>query len=480
MDVYFILLYSNEILTKDKYMPDDNQIIQYLNDANPWWQNREAPADFALYKRDAFFSLQKNLPLRQILSLVGLRRVGKTIALKQIIGLLIKEKKINPKQVMFFSFEEVEGGLRAEFLEKVLYSYFKIILGKELSGIKDRVYIFLDEIQYVSFWQGALKRFYDLNPNLKFILSGSSSLFIRKKAQESLAGRIFETKMSPLSFREYLILSGQKELSELIFKESFLGLTGGKINSLKLKMVPRIAQLNFWYQKYFLFGHFPEPITEKFSEAQTKQYIKDSVLKKILESDLPKILKVDNPEEFSTIFNILAAETGNILEYQNLARESRLNQITVKKYIHYLSEAFLTSLIYNYSKSFRPKKKFLKKHYVQSTNFSNTLFNLDLKTLLSTGAVGHLVETQVFNVLNERFERIEFWNKRGEEVDFVLDGRQLVEVKYRPVLRSEDWRMVLRILDKFKIKRGFLLSQNDLTVINKAGKEIIVLPACLI
>lgn len=461
-------------------MPDENQIIQYLNDANPWWQDGEIPAEFSLYKRDAFYSLQKNLSLRQILSLVGLRRVGKTIVLKQMIGFLIKERKINPKRIMFFSFEEVESGLRAEFLEKVLYSYFKIILGKELSEIKDKVYIFLDEIQYVSFWQGALKRFYDLNPNLKFILSGSSSLFIRKKAQESLAGRIFETKMPVLSFREYLILSGQKELSELILKESFLDLTEKKINSLKAKVAPRTVQLNFWYQKYFLFGHFPEPITEKFSEEQTKQYIKDSVLKKILESDLPKILKVDNPEEFSTIFNILAAETGNILEYQNLAQESHLAQVTVKKYIHYLSEAFLTSLIYNYSKSFRPKKKFLKKHYVRSTNFSNTLFNLDLKTLLSTGAVGHLVETQVFNILSERFERIEFWNKRGEEIDFVLDGRQLVEVKYRPKLRPEDWRLVLRTLDKFKIKRGFLLSQNDLSVVNKEGKEIIIVPACLL
>ncbi len=461
-------------------MPDENQIIQYLNDGNPWWRDGKVPAEFSLYKRGSFYALQKNLSLRQILSLVGLRRVGKTITLKQIIGFLIKEKKVNPKQIMFFSFEEVEGGLRAEFLEKVLYSYFKIILGKELPEIKSKVYIFLDEIQYISFWQGAVKRFYDLNPNLKFILSGSSSLFIRKRAQESLAGRIFETKMPLLSFREYLILSGQKELSEIISKESFLDLTEKKINSLKAIIIPRISQLNVLYQKYFLFGHFPEPITEKFTEGQTKQYIKDSVLKKILGSDMPKILKVDNPEEFSTIFNILASETGNILEYQNLAKESHLNQITVKKYIHYLSEAFLTSLIYNYSKSLRPKKKFLKKHYVQSTNFSNTLFNLDLKTLLSTGAVGHLVETQVFNVLQEQFERIEFWNKRGEEVDFILDGQHLVEVKYRPKTRSEDWRVIFKALEKFKVKRGFLVSQNDLSIINKEGKEIIIVPACLL
>jgi len=461
-------------------MPDENQIIQYLQDANPWWQDGKPPAEAGLYKRDGFFSLQKNLSLRQILSLVGLRRVGKTIAIKQTIGFLIKEKKINPKRVMFFSFEEVEGGLRSDFLEKVSYVYFKIILGKELPEIKNKVYIFLDEIQYVSFWQGGLKRFYDLNPNLKFIVSGSSSLFIRKKAQESLAGRIFETKMPVLSFKEYLILSGKKELSEIMLKESFLDLTEKKINVLRAKANPHITQLNFWYQKYFLFGHFPEPITEKFSEEQTKQYIKDSVLKKILGSDMPKILKVDNPEEFSTIFNILAAETGNVLEYQNLAQESHLAQVTVKKYIHYLNEAFLISLVYNYSKSLRPKKKFLKKHYVQSTNFSNTLFNLDLKTLLSTGAVGHLVETQVFNVLQEQFERIEFWNKRGEEVDFVLDGRQLVEVKYRPKLRHEDWRMILKTMDKFKVKKGFLLSQNDLSIVRKGNKDIIIVPACLL
>lgn len=264
-----------------------------------------------------------------------------------------------------------------------MYAYFKLILEQELPQIKQKVYIFLDEIQYIPFWQGVLKRFYDLNPNLKFIISDSASLFIRKKFQESLAGRIFSTEISPLSFRDYLILSKKQKLSELILPDSFLKLSSKEIIRLKREISPKINQLNQEYLNYILQGHFPEPVVYQYRPGQIKKYIQDSIIKKILEFDLPKILKIENPEELVTIFNVLANETGNILEYQNIAQETNISQVSVKKYIHYLSQSFLTSVIYNYSKSLRPKKKYLKKHYVKSANFSYTLFNLDLNTLLA-------------------------------------------------------------------------------------------------
>jgi predicted AAA+ superfamily ATPase len=64
------------------------------------------------------------------------------------------------------------------------------------------VYVFFDEIQKVSDWQSKIKIYYDLYPNIKFILSGSSSLYLQKT--ESLAGRMFEEYIKPLKFSEFL------------------------------------------------------------------------------------------------------------------------------------------------------------------------------------------------------------------------------------------------------------------------------------
>jgi predicted AAA+ superfamily ATPase len=68
----------------------------------------------------------------------------------------------------------------------------------ELDPTKDHIYIFLDEIQKIEDWQSKVKIYYDLYPNIKFIVSGSSSLYLKK--QESLAGRMQEIQIKPLNF----------------------------------------------------------------------------------------------------------------------------------------------------------------------------------------------------------------------------------------------------------------------------------------
>lgn len=87
-------------------MISEKQIIQYFYDANPWWQDQKPPAEYDFYRRREFNLLKKDLAIKPILSLLGLRRVGKTVILKQLIGYLLKEKRIKPKQILFFNFEE--------------------------------------------------------------------------------------------------------------------------------------------------------------------------------------------------------------------------------------------------------------------------------------------------------------------------------------------------------------------------------------
>lgn len=159
-------------------------IIHLLFDSNPWWQ--EEGFEFVdvslLPKRDVYDQLIDELHLRQITAILGLRRTGKTTLLKQLINSLLN-KSTDKREIMFFSFEESFVEYTKDVLEDVLYLYIEEVLRKKIWQIDKKVYIFLDEIQYIPHWQDILKRFYDMSANFKFVISGSFSLLLRKKRE---------------------------------------------------------------------------------------------------------------------------------------------------------------------------------------------------------------------------------------------------------------------------------------------------------
>lgn len=155
-------------------------------------------------KRDLFDELVKHLDIRQTIGIIGLRRTGKTVLLKQIIDHLISQE-VERDQILYFSFDEENVSMEEvinEFLSRT---------GKDISGT-DRLYIFFDEIQKLDGWQNQLKYYYDTYHRIKFFVSGSSSLFLKKKAEESLAGRIFLYHLPVLDFTEFLRLKGDDDL----------------------------------------------------------------------------------------------------------------------------------------------------------------------------------------------------------------------------------------------------------------------------
>lgn len=123
-------------------------------------------------KRLAYEVLKKQLDKKQIVELSGLRRTGKTTLFFQLINQLLDNGK-EPFNLWYFTFDEDHttlDDLLAEFQKQT---------GKDLKT--ERLFIFLDEVQKLRNFQNQVKIYYDLYPNLKFFLSGSTSLFIKKK-----------------------------------------------------------------------------------------------------------------------------------------------------------------------------------------------------------------------------------------------------------------------------------------------------------
>ncbi|MEM4773114.1 MAG: AAA family ATPase, partial [Nanoarchaeales archaeon] len=81
-------------------------MIDLLTKFNDWWTTgKVSEKDLEKYRRYLFYTILKYLEDRQIILITGLRRVGKTKLLYQIIQYLL-DKGVDPKKILYFSFDE--------------------------------------------------------------------------------------------------------------------------------------------------------------------------------------------------------------------------------------------------------------------------------------------------------------------------------------------------------------------------------------
>ncbi len=385
---------------------------------NPWFRDQKfIPQEYLLPKRNLFKSFLNDILIpKQIISLIGLRRVGKSTLLKQVIAQMIKEKTMTTK-IFYFSFDQPTIIETEETLETVIRFYFEKIIKKNINTLNEKVYLFFDEIQLIPYWQDILKRYYDINQNIKCIVSGSSSLFITKSSKESLAGRIFERYLPPLSFSEY------KKLSQ---KDDFVD--------------------------YLNYGQFPE-LLQMEDNMRKINYLKDGVIGKILEVDIVKAYGIRKTVDFERLFWALLPNTGQIIQSGKLMSDLQLKKATLFKYITILEKSLLINKVLNLSGSFRNEKRLLRKLYPASTNF--------LSFLPEPVNTGFKAENYVSSVLKSKTGSLYLYNQRGKEIDFILPDKKLaIEVKYQEIIRPEDYNFLSKFVQE-KNYRGIIVNKSD-------------------
>ena len=458
-------------------------ILSEILSQNKHWKNDKSFFEHQKHKRKLFFELVKYLPERQIISVVGLRRTGKTILLKQLIQYIIKQNNVKPDNILFLSFDEALIAPNLT-LKDYLDAFLKDILKEKTT---ESIYIFLDEIQYIDKWQHILKRYYDTYYNIKFVISGSSSLFLKKKTTESLAGRIYEFKLHPLSFEEFLELANASP--ELLSEYKKYSLPIGKL-------APKYAQndYNFYlarngnilkdlFEEYLLYYQFPEMVLQE-DKNKIRKYISESVYKKAIEYDIPRLFGVEKINELKFLFQILINENSSLIEFKTISSEAGIEENTLKKYISYFQDSFLVDLLYNYSKSFRKSKRLQKKEYIASPNFftafrSDWTENLELRSQY----FGYLAETYIFNLLKEKYQYLSFYRKGRDEIDFIAsnDYRDSsahipIEVKYTNEIKWDDIKFADKIAKKIFKTKYLVYSKNEF----KIDENKLIIPCFLI
>jgi len=457
-----------------------------LKRKNEWWGDADfeiKEAEFA--KRELFQKIEKNLNHSLILNIIGLRRVGKSTMLKQLIDLLLK-RGTSSVNIFYFLFDYASQIKTAEFLEEVLMTYFNNVLKKTYTNLDERVYILLDEIQYIDNWQSVLKKFYDLsNKQIKFIVTGSQSILLKGKYRESLAGRIFDYYMSPLSFREFIVINKE---SVKAFDKFDLFKVDDKIMELVNYNARHGGEIAALAREYMISGQFPQS-RELDTEELRHEYIMESVIGKVLE-DCIRIFNIEKSNDFKLITYQLIKNISSVFELKNIGQEVAISRVTLEKYFEYLKESFIVDVLYKYHKSIIKRGRILKKLYIPCANFYSVLNHYRERHIEEIpDAFGKLVENLVFNVFEQKYKdhplssSVSFWRQGEKEIDFiVVDDKNIlpVEVKFSNKTDNKNLKVVTDYIKDKKLKFGVIVTKNELEKKEINGQTLYYIPYYLI
>lgn len=336
-------------------------------------------------ERSLFSSLIDELENQKIMILLGARQVGKTYLMQELENHLLNEEK----KSKFFNLELPE--------DSRFFAQDELELYKNL--VKDCDYLFIDEFHYLKNATKLFKAIYDDRKNkIKIIASGSSALEIHSHLKESLAGRKKEFLISPLNFTEL-----------------------------------QAAKKNFdWH---IVFGGYPGLLHEKQSIKQN-QYLKD-IVKTYVMKDIKALIDEENITSFNAMLYYLASNQGQVISVNSMAKEFRLNNATVERYLEILSQTYILHRLNSFSSNLSNELKKSKKYYFYDTGIRNSLIN-NFEALKSRKDKGSLYEQYVCNFLLQNSpanSELRFWRTRNDdEIDFVYLKNQkpyIFEVKSR-------------------------------------------------
>lgn len=392
--------------------------------ANPQWVEPEIWAEMLVHKREAFLSLWGKLTSNQlILAVSGPRRIGKSYLFKQLAAELVETGEVQAKNILYFPFSSNmdEPDIIKNLLDIFLASYAK--------GKKNKVFVFLDEVQFVSSWTDQVKFFYDQNLPIKFAVTGSTSLFSARKSKESLLGRLVKFPLGVLSFPEYL---------------AFQGKTVGAQN--RAELVRNLPILRSEFPNYLSRGQFPE--LALFPKIEAKEYLA-SVADQLINFDVPYLFAPVDRTLFTNLVKTLSFELGNEFSVNRLAKGLESDRRTIGEYVRILEETGYFGVCLNgFFRKMRAKLSASKKIYALNTNLALAINGFDRSYFNDSRVLGHYAENYVYLRLQEKLgPKIEYYSDKKKEVDFVTSDR-VWEVKFGQIDSLENYQTVAKQLDK--------------------------------
>ena len=329
--------------------------------------------------------------------LVGIRRCGKSVILKQIMDEL-REKDVDENHIIYVNFEFIEFEELQNY--KKLNEYIK-----EKIVDKNKYYVFLDEIQKVEKFEDVVNSLRASIENISIFITGSNSKLLSNELSTVLSGRYVLFNIYPLSYKEFIELTGKD----------------GKSDE------------TFW--NFVKWGGLPNR-TQFTDESNIKDYL-HSVFDSIILRDVVERLSLKDTVLFDLLLQYVVDTTGRQFSAENvikfLKKEGKsVSTETVYIYLDALCKALMIKKIYRYDIHGKAILKTLNKYYMTDLGIAqikNNNFEINKS---------FAIENVVYNELLERGYDVYIGKTKDGEIDFIAtrtDEKVYIQVTY--LLESE-------------------------------------------
>ena len=326
--------------------------------------------------------------------LVGIRRCGKSVILNQIMQELKDKDGINDDHLIFINFEYIEFEDLLDY--KKLNGYVK-------EKIKDNqmYYLFLDEVQNVDNFEKVVNSLRASISNISIFLTGSNSKMLSKELSSVLSGRYVLFNINPLSYQEYVHLTGKDGYDMDTFWD--YAKWGGLPNRCFFDQVTDIK--NYLYSVYD--SIILRDVVNRLNLKDT--FLFDMILQYLIET---------SGREFSA---------DNIIKYLNRENKKISNE-TLYNYIDALCRALIIRKVYRYDISGKGVLKTLNKYYATDLGIAQ------IKNSKREFENYIVLENIVYNELINRDFEVYIGKTKNGEVDFLAkkDGVvKYIQVTYQ-------------------------------------------------
>jgi len=391
-----------------------------------------------MYKRRSYLSKIENaFQVVPIVILIGARQVGKTS---------IMQSMDFPKKMLFLNGQDIEIAALFDKLSTI-ESYLKVYLNEALDG-----YLLIDEFQFIDGISTLLKLLTDKNKQLKILCSGSSSLDILQKVEESLAGRVRVIEVLSLSFEEYL------QFSDQTLYQLYQSLDENTVSS------ALTAPIEQKFAEFLIFGGLPRAaLVKSYPE---KIEILNDIYQTYLLKDIRNYIANEQVIGFNKLIQLLALQIGNLVNINKLSKESGLTYRTCENFLFLLEQMYIIKMVAPFQGNQRKAITKMQKLYFCDTGLRNRLSN-NFNSISLRNDCGAIFENAAFLELwkiKNHSTQIQFFRTAdGTEVDFIynnLYSLKAIECKYKTFQKPARLLALENFCAENNIREKYVINQN--------------------
>jgi len=358
-----------------------------------------------MYTRDIWQKLKQDLEKDEALVLTGPRQVGKTTTVRWLLSQIPSNNKY------YFDFENIANRnlFDVQNYDSLIQEFQNLNL-----DTSQKMVIAIDEIQLLPNLPSVIKYLYD-RYKIKFLITGSSSYYLKNLFSESMSGRKIVHEIYPLSFGEFLRFKGESyTLPDFSYDMAFSEFTYQKLKHL--------------YHEYIEFGGLPKVVLTQ--DRSDKKTLLQMIFSSYIHLDVQTLSEFRSVRDFTKLVELVASRIGNKVNVSNLAQILGISRQTVDSYLTFMEQTYLIRFVKPFSKSPDVSLRIAPKLYFVDTGIAN--INYDL-----SGGVKYenSVCNQLFLNANQSAlgRELNYFSNEDCEIDFILNKTQAFEVKETPV-----------------------------------------------